>query len=159
MHLRNHWRLPLTCPHCRRCYPRSKLNRTMKTFNIATIAGDGHREGSGSEGIRVLEAAGRRFDFRHCIGMRLIGAAQRMCRPGKWIPGPTACPNCGLSTPFSSRPLATRAFPITFALGTSDPHPARFPAICQSSSCPPFRWNRIPLKNWKPGQIDFHHRS
>ena len=36
----------------------------MKTFNIAVIAGDGIGKEVVPESIRVLEAAGRRFDFR-----------------------------------------------------------------------------------------------
>src|SRR3979490_749911 len=36
----------------------------MKTFNIAVIAGDGIGKEVVPEGIRVLEAAGRRFGFR-----------------------------------------------------------------------------------------------
>src|SRR5712692_7888888 len=36
----------------------------MKTFNIAVIAGDGIGKEVVPEGISVLEAAGRRFDFR-----------------------------------------------------------------------------------------------
>ena len=36
----------------------------MKTFNIAVIAGDGIGKEVVPEGIRVLEAAGQRFDFR-----------------------------------------------------------------------------------------------
>src|ERR1700747_2501202 len=36
----------------------------MKTFNIAVIAGDGIGKEVVPEGMRVLEAAGRRFNFR-----------------------------------------------------------------------------------------------
>src|ERR1700716_2715923 len=36
----------------------------MKTFNIAVIAGDGIGKEVVPEGIRVLESAGQRFDFR-----------------------------------------------------------------------------------------------
>jgi isocitrate/isopropylmalate dehydrogenase len=36
----------------------------MKTFNIAVIAGDGIGKEVVPEGIRVLEAAGKRFGFQ-----------------------------------------------------------------------------------------------
>jgi len=60
-----------------------------------------------------------------------------------------------LSTPFSSAPLATRAFPSRLGFGDSDPIRRAFRQLCQSSSCPPFGGIESPLKNWKPGQIDF----
>ncbi len=57
----------------------------MKTFNIAVIAGDGIGKEVVPEGIRVLEAAGRRFGVSifACIGTRLTGAAKRTCRREK----------------------------------------------------------------------------
>jgi len=54
----------------------------MKTFNIAVIAGDGIGKEVVPEGMRVLEAAGRRFNFQ-CTGTPLTGVARPMCRPGK----------------------------------------------------------------------------
>src|SRR5258707_10722882 len=52
-------------PCCRRSSPRMQgEKRTMKMFNIAVIAGDGIGKDVVPEGIRVLEAAGKRFAFQ-----------------------------------------------------------------------------------------------
>src|SRR5882757_9190304 len=52
------------CPRCLLyCQPRDELG-PMKTFNIAVIAGDGIGKEVVPEGMRVLEAAGRRFNFQ-----------------------------------------------------------------------------------------------
>src|SRR6267378_7933169 len=52
------------CRRCRHCCPRVQdEKRPMKLFNIAVIAGDGIGKEVVPEGIRVLEAAGRRFNF------------------------------------------------------------------------------------------------
>ena len=57
----------------------------MKTFNIAVIAGDGIGKEVVPEGIRVLEAAGKRFGFQfHWHGFDW--SCETFVRTGKMMP-------------------------------------------------------------------------
>src|SRR5881409_2302699 len=57
----------------------------MKTFNIAVIAGDGIGKEVVPEGIRVLEAAGRRFRFQ-CNWHAFDWSSETYIKTGKMMP-------------------------------------------------------------------------
>jgi len=57
----------------------------MKSFNIAVIAGDGIGKEVVPEGVRVLEAAGQRFDFR-LHWQAFDWSCERYVQTGKMMP-------------------------------------------------------------------------
>jgi tartrate dehydrogenase/decarboxylase/D-malate dehydrogenase len=126
----------------------------MKTFQIAVIAGDGIGKEVVPEGIRVLEAAGQRFEFR-CHWRAFDWSCEAYVQTGKMMP------DDGL------RQL--RPFDAIFLGAVGHPSvpdhvslwglliPIRR-AFCQYANLRPVRlFDGIesPLKHWKPGEIDF----
>jgi len=102
----------------------------MKTFSVAVIAGDGIGKEVVPEGIRVLEAAGKRFGFQF-RWQEFDWSCETYVKTGKMMP-----PD-GLKQlrPFDAifwELWGIRALRITFALGIIDPNPAYLPAIRES---------------------------
>jgi tartrate dehydrogenase/decarboxylase / D-malate dehydrogenase len=126
----------------------------MKTFNIAVIAGDGIGKEVVPEGIRVLEAAGARFGFA-LHWYEFDWSCETYIRTGKMMP------DDGLQQ--------LRAFDAIFLGAVGHPSvpdhislwglliPIRR-AFHQYINLRPvrlFEGIESPLKNWKPGDIDF----
>jgi tartrate dehydrogenase/decarboxylase / D-malate dehydrogenase len=129
-------------------------NTSMKTFKIAVIAGDGIGQEVVPEGMRVLEAAGRRF---HCRfdWQAFDWSCQRYVKTGFMMPAD------GLEQ--------LRQFDAIFLGAVGHPSvpdhvslwglllPIRrgFRQYVNLRPVRLFQGIEAPLKNWKPGQIDF----
>ena len=127
---------------------------TVKTFNIAVIAGDGIGKEVVPEGIRVLEAAGKRFGFQL-----------------KWHPFDWSCetyiktskmmPADGIEQlrPFEAIFLGAVGHPSVpdhvSLWGLLIPIRRSFRQYVNLRPVRLFQGIETPLKNWKPGQIDF----
>src|SRR3989475_11583250 len=126
----------------------------MKTFNIAVIAGDGIGKEVVPEGIRILEAAGQHFGFRlnwHAFDW----SCETYVKTGKMMPAD------GLQQlrPFDAIFLGAVAHPSVrdpFSLGGFlIPIRRTFRQYVNLRPVRLFAGIETPLKNWKPGQIDF----
>jgi tartrate dehydrogenase/decarboxylase / D-malate dehydrogenase len=126
----------------------------MKTFNIAVIAGDGIGKEVVPEGIRVLEAAGRRFDFSvqwHAFDW----SCETYVQTGKMMP------DDGLRQlrPFNAIFLGAVGHPSVpdhvSLWGLLIPIRRTFRQYVNLRPVRLFEGIESPLKNWKPGQIDF----
>lgn len=126
----------------------------MKTFRIAVIPGDGIGKEVVPEGIRVLEAAGQRFGFRLSWNA-FDWSCETYARTGHMMPSD------GLQQ--------LRSFDAIFlgAVGHPDvpdhislwglllPIRRGFRQYVNLRPVRLFQGIESPLKNWKPGQIDF----
>jgi tartrate dehydrogenase/decarboxylase/D-malate dehydrogenase len=126
----------------------------MKTFNIAVIAGDGIGKEVVPEGIRVLEAAGKRFGFQFHWHV-LDWSCETFVKTGKMMP------------PDGLEQL--RPFDAIFLGAVGHPNVADHVSLWgllipirrtfrQYVNLRPVRLLEgidTPLKKWKPGQIDF----
>jgi len=126
----------------------------MKTFNIAVIAGDGIGKEVVPEGIRVLEGAGQRFGFRlnwHAFDW----SCETYIETGKMMP------ENGLQQlrPFDAIFLGAVGHPsVTDHVslwGLLIPIRRSFRQYVNLRPVRLFEGIETPLKNWKPGQIDF----
>src|SRR5256885_927377 len=126
----------------------------MKTFNIAVIAGDGIGKEVVPEGIRVLEAAGQRFGFRwnwHAFDW----SCETYMETGKMMPAN------GLQQlrPFDAVFLGAVGHPSVpdhvSLWGLLIPIRRGFRQYVNLRPVRLFEGIETPLKNWKPGQIDF----
>src|SRR6266478_6025458 len=126
----------------------------MKTFNIAVIAGDGIGKEVVPEGIRVLEAAGQRFGFRwnwHAFDW----SCETYMETGKMMPAN------GLQQlrPFDAGLLGAVGHPSVpdhvSLWGLLIPIRRGFRQYVNLRPVRLFEGIETPLKNWKPGQIDF----
>src|SRR6267378_1119165 len=126
----------------------------MKTFNIAVIAGDGIGKEVVPEGIRVLEAAGKRFGFRwnwHAFDW----SCETYMGTGKMMPAN------GLQQlrPFDAIFLGAVGHPSVpdhlSLWGLLIPIRRGFRQYVNLRPVRLFGGIESPLKNWKPGQIDF----
>src|SRR5229473_117189 len=126
----------------------------MKTFNIAVIAGDGIGKEVVPESIRVLEAAGRRFDFRlhwHAFDW----SCETYAQTGKMMP------DDGLRQlrPFNAIFLGAVGHPSVpdhvSLWGLLIPIRRNFRQYVNLRPVRLFEGIESPLKNWKPGEIDF----
>ena len=126
----------------------------MVTFNIAVIPGDGIGKEVVPEGIRVVDAAGRRFGFQ-CHWREFDWSCERYVRTGSMMPMD------GLEQ--------LRSFHAIFlgAVGRPDvpdhislwglliPIRRAFRQYVNLRPVRLFEGIETPLKNWKPGEIDF----
>jgi tartrate dehydrogenase/decarboxylase/D-malate dehydrogenase len=126
----------------------------MKTFKVAVIAGDGIGKEVMPEGIRVVDAAGQRFGFR-CEWTPFDWSCDRYVATGKMMP------DDGLSQ--------LRRFDAIFlgAVGHPDvpdhvslwglliPIRRAFQQYVNLRPVKLFEGIESPLKNWKPGEIEF----
>jgi tartrate dehydrogenase/decarboxylase/D-malate dehydrogenase len=126
----------------------------MKTFNIAVIAGDGIGKEVVPEGIRVLEAAGKRFGFQlQCRGFDW--SCETFLKTGKMMPSD------GLQQlrPFDAIFLGAVGHPSVAdhvsLWGLLIPIRRTFRQYVNLRPVRLFEGVETPLKDWKPGQIDF----
>src|SRR5438552_9399794 len=126
----------------------------MKTFSVAVIAGDGIGKEVVPEGIRVLEAAARRFGFQ--FGWQEFDwSCETYVRSGKMMP-----PD-GLQQlrPFDAIFLGAVGHPSVAdhvsLWGLLIPIRRTFRQYVNLRPVRLFEGIETPLKNWKPGQIDF----
>src|SRR6267143_1211224 len=126
----------------------------MKTFSVAVIAGDGIGKEVIPEGIRVLEAAGKRFGFQ-CKWREFDWSCETYVKTGKMMP-----PN-GLQQlrPFDAIFLGAvgnpRVADHVSLWGLLIPIRRGFRQYVNLRPVRLFEGIETPLKNWKPGQIDF----
>jgi tartrate dehydrogenase/decarboxylase / D-malate dehydrogenase len=126
----------------------------MKTFNIAVIAGDGIGKEVVPEGIRVLEAAGQRFGFQF-NWRRFDWSCETYAKTGKMMP------ENGLQQlqPFDAIFLGAVGYPgvpdHVSLWGLLIPIRRVFRQYVNLRPVRLFEGIETPLKNWKPGQIDF----
>jgi tartrate dehydrogenase/decarboxylase/D-malate dehydrogenase len=126
----------------------------MKTFNIAVIAGDGIGKEVVPEGMRVLEAAGQRFNFQmhwHAFNW----SCETYVQTGKMMP------DDGLRQlrPFNAIFLGAVGHPSVpdhvSLWGLLIPVRRTFRQYLNLRPVRLFDGIESPLKNWKAGQIDF----
>ena len=126
----------------------------MKTFNIAVIAGDGIGKEVVPEGMLALEAAGRRFGFQmhwHAFDW----SCETYVKTGKMMPAN------GLEQlrPFDAIFLGAVGHPGVpdhiSLWGLLIPIRRTFRQYVNLRPVRLFAGIETPLKNWKPGQIDF----
>jgi tartrate dehydrogenase/decarboxylase / D-malate dehydrogenase len=126
----------------------------MKTFNIAVIAGDGIGKEVVPEGIRVLEAAGQRFGFGF-NWQTFDWSCETYVKSGKMMPAD------GIQQlrPFDSIFLGAVGHPSVLdhvsLWGLLIPIRRSFRQYINLRPVRLFEGIETPLKNWKPGQIDF----
>jgi tartrate dehydrogenase/decarboxylase/D-malate dehydrogenase len=126
----------------------------MKTFNIAVIAGDGIGKEVVPEGIRVLEAAGQRFGFQ-CHWRAFNWGCETYVQTGRMMP------EDGLRQlrPFDAIFLGAVGHPSVpdhvSLWGLLIPIRRGFRQYANLRPVRLFEGIETPLKNWKPGQIDF----
>src|SRR5467141_1308025 len=128
--------------------------RPMKMFNIAVIAGDGIGKEVVPEGIRVLEAAGKRFGFG--LNWRSFDwSCETYARTGKMMP------DDGIEQlrPFDAIFLGAVGYPSVpdhvSLWGLLIPIRRSFRQYVNLRPVRLFEGIETPLKHWKPGQIDF----
>src|SRR3984893_7851554 len=126
----------------------------MKTFHIAVIAGDGIGKEVVPEGIRVLEAAAKRFGFG--LNWRAFDwSCERYVQTGKMMP------EDGLQQlrPFDAIFLGAVGYPNVpdhiSLWGLLIPIRRTFRQYVNLRPVRLFEGIESPLKNWKPVQIDF----
>jgi len=126
----------------------------MKTFSIAVIAGDGIGKEVVPEGIRVLEAASRRFDFQirwHTFDW----SCESYVKTGRMMPAD------GLEQlrPFDSIFLGAVGHPSVpdhvSLWGLLIPIRRGFRQYVNLRPVQLLKGIEAPLKNWRPGQINF----
>ena len=126
----------------------------MKTFNIAVIAGDGIGKEVVPEGIRVLAAAGKRFGFQfewHAFDW----SCETYVQTGKMMP------DDGIQQlrPFDAIFLGAVGHPRVpdhiSLWGLLIPIRRHFRQYVNLRPVRLFEGIETPLKNWKPGEIDF----
>src|SRR6202795_1931989 len=126
----------------------------MKTFNIAVIAGDGIGKEVVPEGIRVLEAAGQRFGFRW-KWHEFDWSCETYVQTGKMMP------DYGLQQlrPFDAIFLGAVGHPSVpdhvSLWGLLIPIRRTFQQYVNLRPVRLLEGIESPLKNWKPGEIDF----
>src|ERR1700730_16650176 len=126
----------------------------MKMFNIAVIAGDGIGKEVVPEGVRVLEAAAKRFGFG--LNWRAFDwSCETYARTGKMMP------DDGLMQlrPFDAIFLGAVGHPSVpdhiSLWGLLIPIRRVFRQYVNLRPVRLFEGIESPLKNWKPGEIDF----
>src|SRR5260221_387548 len=126
----------------------------MKTFNIAVIAGDGIGKEVVPEGIRVVEAAGQHFGFRlQCHAFDW--SCENYVHTGKMM----AADGLQQLRPFDAIFLGAVGHPNVpdhvSLWGLLIPIRRSFRQYVNLRPVRLFEGIETPLKNWKPGQIDF----
>ncbi|HXM97134.1 MAG TPA: tartrate dehydrogenase [Candidatus Dormibacteraeota bacterium] len=126
----------------------------MKTFKIAVIAGDGIGKEVVPEGIRVLEAAAHRFGFQFAWHP-FDWSCETYAKTGRMMP------QDGLDQlrPFDAIFLGAVGYPNVpdhvSLWGLLIPIRRTFRQYVNLRPVRLFEGIDSPLKNWKPGQIDF----
>ena len=128
--------------------------RPMKTFQIAVIAGDGIGKEVVPEGIRVVDAAGKRFGFR-CEWREFDWSCETYVRTGKMIP------EDGLNQlrPFDAIFLGAVGHPSVpdhvSLWGLLIPIRRAFGQYVNLRPVRLFEGIESPLRHWKAGEIEF----
>jgi len=126
----------------------------MKTLDIAVIAGDGIGKEVVPEGIRVLDAAGQRFGFRmswHAFDW----SCETYVRSGKMMPADGLEQLRSFDAIFLGA-VGHPSVPDHVSLwGLLIPIRRAFRQYVNLRPVRLFEGIETPLKNWKPGQIDF----
>lgn len=126
----------------------------MTTFHIAVIAGDGIGKEVVPEGIRVLEAAGRRFGFRF-VWQTFDWSCETYVRTGKMMPAGAL----QQLRPFDAIFLGAVGHPDVpdhvSLWGLLIPIRRGFRQYVNLRPVRLLEGLETPLKHWKPGQIDF----
>jgi len=126
----------------------------MKTFNIAVIAGDGIGKEVVPEGIRVLDAAGKRFGFQ-CTWRAFDWSCETYVKTGRMMPAD------GIEQlrPFDAIFLGAVGHPSVpdhvSLWGLLIPIRRSFRQYVNLRPVHLFAGIESPLKNWQAGQIDF----
>jgi len=126
----------------------------MKTFRIAVIAGDGIGKEVVPEGIRVVDAAGKRFGFR-CEWHEFDWSCETYVRTGKMMP------DDGLNQlrPFDAIFLGAVGHPSVpdhvSLWGLLIPIRRAFRQYVNLRPVRLFEGIESPLKHWKAGEIEF----
>ena len=126
----------------------------MKTFRIAVIAGDGIGKEVVPEGIRVVDAAGKRFGFR-CEWHEFDWSCETYVRTGKMMPddGPKRL------RPFDAIFLGAVGHPSVpdhvSLWGLLIPIRRAFRQYVNLRPVRLFEGIESPLKHWKAGEIEF----
>lgn len=126
----------------------------MRTFNIAVIPGDGIGKEVVPAGMRVLETAGARFGF-HCSWRCLDWNCETYIKTGKMMP------DDGVQQlrPFDAIFLGAVGHPSVSdhvsLWGLLIPIRRSFRQYVNLRPVRLFEGIESPLKNWKPGQIDY----
>src|SRR3979490_1316051 len=126
----------------------------MKIFKIAVIPGDGIGKEVVPEGLRVLEAAGRRFELKFSC-KNFDWSCETYLKTGKMMP------DDGLEQlrPFDAIYLGAVGYPSVpdhvSLWGLLIPIRRTFRQYVNLRPVRLFEGIETPLKNWKPGQIDF----
>ncbi|MHB8500364.1 MAG: tartrate dehydrogenase [Candidatus Acidiferrales bacterium] len=126
----------------------------MKTFHIAVIAGDGIGKEVVPEGIRVLEAAGKRFGFR-CEWHAFDWSCENYVRTGQLLPEDGLQQLRSYDAIFLGA-VGHPSVPDHISLwGLLIPIRRGFRQYVNLRPVRLFEGIETPLKYWKPGQIDF----
>jgi len=126
----------------------------MKTFHIAVIAGDGIGKEVVPEGIRVLEAAGKRFGFR-CEWRAFDWSCETYVKTGQMMPADGVQQLRSFDAIFLGA-VGHPSVPDRVSLwGLLIPIRRVFRQYVNLRPVRLFEGIETPLKNWMPGQIDF----
>jgi tartrate dehydrogenase/decarboxylase/D-malate dehydrogenase len=126
----------------------------MKTYDIAVIAGDGVGKEVVPEGIRVVDAAGKRFGF-HCEWREFDWSCETYVRTGKMMPDDGLKQLRRFDAIFLGA-VGHPSVPDHVSLwGLLIPIRRAFRQYVNLRPVRLFDGIESPLRHWKPGQIDF----
>jgi tartrate dehydrogenase/decarboxylase/D-malate dehydrogenase len=126
----------------------------MKTFNIAVIAGDGIGKEVVPEGIRVVDAAGKRFGFR-CAWHEFDWSCETCIRTGKMMPDDGLNQLRSFDAIFLGA-VGHPSVPDHISLwGLLIPIRRAFRQYVNLRPVRLFEGIESPLKHWKSGEIEF----
>jgi tartrate dehydrogenase/decarboxylase/D-malate dehydrogenase len=127
----------------------------MRSFNIAVVAGDGIGKEVVPEGIRVLEAAGRRFEFKFAWH-EFDWSCEQYINTGTMMPADGLQQLAKFDAIFLGAVGDPRVPDHVSLWGLLIPIRRGFQQYVNLRPVRLFAGIESPLKNWKPGQIDFH---
>jgi len=126
----------------------------MKTFRIAVIPGDGIGKEVVPEGIRVLEAAGKRFGF-HFLWQHFDWSCETYLKTGRMMPE-DGIAQLGKFEAIFLGAVGHPTVPDHVSLwGLLIPIRRGFRQYVNLRPVRLFEGIESPLKRWKPGEIDF----
>lgn len=126
----------------------------MKTFNIAAIPGDGIGKEVVPEGIRVLDAAGAKHGFQ-CAWTHFDWSCETFLRSGKMMPDEGLAQLRRFDAIFLGAVGHPRVADHVSLWGLLIPIRRAFRQYVNLRPVRLFEGIETPLKNWKPGEIDF----
>lgn len=126
----------------------------MQRFEIAVIAGDGIGKEVVPEGIRVLDAAGRRFGFQ-CSWREFDWSCEKYLSTGMMMPADGLQQLAKFDAIFLGAVGDPRVADHVSLWGLLIPIRRGFQQYVNLRPVRLFAGIETPLKNWKPGQIDF----